>query len=393
VTKVRQPVAITGVGAVTCLGVGAQQHWSAASTDLPLQSGLGVISDDLLSKLCHSFPNLRKFHGEKALLLALAAIQEAMTNAGWSDLGQDDGFVFATTTGDILLWDRQLINELQTPTTGANLHQLMTRQSLGHLRGNISQHLKHTGPSRTLSSACSASTQGLALALDWLNSGQIRRCLVGSVEVLCDLTVRGFSSLQLLAKENCRPFDKNRSGIRLSEGAGFLCLEASAKKQPLAWLCGAGLSSDGYHATSPHPQGDGIYAAMAKALKSAGIRPTDLSWIHAHGTGSQQNDSSEGHAIHRLLEGATVPVSSTKAVHGHTLGAAGAIESILVVEALGAQKIIPTWGLIDPDPQILIEHPKAVQSKPLNYVLKNTAGFGGANASLVFKRAEACDGP
>ena len=261
-------------------------------------------------------------------------------------------------------------------------------QPLGSLLEALSQILGFRGRSLLISSACTAATQAIAIGCHWIRQGRVKRCFVGGTEILCDLTVQGFKSLQLLSEIPAAPFDKNRTGINLSEGAGFLCLEAEPGPHPLAVVSGSGLSTDSYHMTAPHPEGRGSLEAMQGALEMAGLQPSDISWVHAHGTGSQHNDLAEGNAIRQLFHGKMPWVSSTKWVHGHALGASGALETILCIEALKNKTILRTAGLKTPDPQIEVPHPSQHLHTNLNHILKNTLGFGGINASLVISKAE-----
>jgi 3-oxoacyl-(acyl-carrier-protein) synthase len=222
----------------------------------------------------------------------------------------------------------------------------------------------------------------------WIRTGKVKRCLVGGAEVLCALTTEGFRSLQLLSTEPATPFDANRKGINLSEGAAFLCLEADASR-PLARLSGFGFSTDGFHMTGPHPEGEGSYRAMRDALTKAGLQPHDIDWVHAHGTGSQANDTSEGLAISRLFADENRPyVSSTKWFHGHALAASGALETALVISAMNSQRVLHTRGLKTPDPRVKLKHPEHDIMMPVKHVLKNTLGFGGANAAIVLSHVE-----
>ncbi|MBI3555800.1 MAG: beta-ketoacyl-[acyl-carrier-protein] synthase II, partial [Deltaproteobacteria bacterium] len=271
-------------------------------------------------------------------------------------------------------------------------------QSLGSVTAALAELLGFRGRAFLTSSACAASTQGLALAAQWLAQGKVKRVLVGGAEVLCNLTLEGFRSMQLVSPLNSTPFDVNRKGINLSEAAAFVCLEpeATATAKPLAHLSGFGLSTDGYHMTAPHPEGRGIFEAMQAALKSAGLSTQDISWVHAHGTGSRHNDQAEGSAIARLFtDGAGRAIidgpwtSSTKWVHGHALGASGALETTLCVHALLQQTILKTTGLKDPDPAIGLRHPTASAPARLRHILKTTLGFGGSNAALVLSQAGA----
>ena len=370
----RVSVPVTGLGVVSCLGTGVDQFWSGvASGKTAIRDGLGRV-EGFAAKPDES---------GRAFEFSVVAAREAMAQAGMSRLEADDGFILATTTGQIDVWSKEFIDFLIEKRTREALEPVFRYQSLGALLDSLSEELGKPGRSALITSACSAATQAIALGAMWIRQGRVKRCLIGGVEILTTLTVEGFKSLQLLSSEPSRPFDIARKGINLSEGAGFLILGGEA--EPLSFVTGYGLSTDAFHMTGPHPEGAGTFDAMTLALRKADLQPRDISWIHAHGTGSQLNDLSEGLAISRLF-GSSTPVTSTKYSHGHALGASGAMESILCVEALRRQKVLRTGGLTQVDP--LIPANVAFESVgELKHVLKNTLGFGGVNASLVFSRS------
>ncbi len=370
------------MGAVTCLGVGHKNLWNAVvEGKTGLVDGFGRVPQNLYSELEKSL-NLQS-GVSRAHVLAESAAREAMGHAKWHGLSESDGLILATTTGQIDLWEREIVDYLSGKITRQAFEPACRQQALGGILESISNALDFRGPSLLLSSACSASTQALALGATWVKQNKVKRCLVGGVEILSKLTIEGFRSLQLLNPNPATPFDRNRKGINLSEGAAFFCLEKEGSEK-LAYIVGSGMSSDAYHMTSPHPEGAGCYAAMKKALDEAEISPSQIDWVHAHGTGSVANDASEGLALQRLFNGQTPWVTSTKGIHGHGLGASGAIESVICVSALGDQKIPPTFGLRDSD--VMVKHPPQVMVTPLRKILKNTLGFGGNNAALVFER-------
>jgi 3-oxoacyl-(acyl-carrier-protein) synthase len=384
------PVFITGVGAVTCAGTNLKSFWNNAvqeKTGLN-ESGLGIISDSAQQSLIERFPQSAKL--SKPALIAWAAIQDAMQEAGWSSLNADDGLIIATTVGQIPLWEEDLLkylkkdhgNEPGNKIDDRQLSKSIRHQPLGSLAEVLSASLNFHGKSFVVSSACSAATQALGLATHWIRQGKVKRCLVGGTEVLSRLTLEGFRSLQLLSTDLAKPFDQNRQGINLSEGTGFFCLESNPERAT-AEISGVGFSTDAYHMAAPHPEGRGSCQAMNTAIQMAEISPTEVSWIHAHGTGSQANDRSEGAAIAQIFGSHTPWVSSTKWLHGHALAASGAIESALCVQAIRNNTILRTAGLKTPDPLIHVKHPMANIQTEIRHIVKNTLGFGGNNAALV----------
>lgn len=363
---------ITGLGAVSCLGNSVEDLWSAAADERTgVTDGLGRVPDDIFMEA----------PANRAMAFAVHAAREAMRHAGWSRLNPDDGLIVATTTGFFLQWDRAFSEFVNERLPIDEFRRDFLNQPLMQLNVALGKALDHRGPSTVLTSACSASTQALALGAMWIKQKRVKRCLVAGVEVICDLTAEGFRSLQLLSREPAKPFDVARRGINLSEGAAFLCLESG--DGGLAAVSGYGFSTDAFHMTGPHPEGHGSYRAMNQAVRSAGLRPEDIDWVHAHGTGSIQNDMSEGLAVKSLCGEHRPYVSSTKWLHGHSLAASGALESALVVRAMHEGFVLKTRGLTNPDPRIPVLHPESDLKVSPGHVLKNTLGFGGANASLV----------
>jgi len=387
---------IAGAGAVSCLGLGKESLIRAvlANQSGINDQGLGPVTDQDKLKMDQSLaPLMERRDLSWPLKLTLWAAREAMGEAGWDQLTDRDGLILATTTGQIPLWDRALSEYYQNQISEEQFKKVFRHYSLGTILDDISVTINaiggegpiFRGPRGLVSSACSASTQAIALASMWIESGKADRVLVGGVEVLCDLTVEGFRSLKLLTPGRCRPFDAARTGINLSEGAAFFCVQREPASSRVK-VSGYGMSTDSYHMTAPHPQGDGSLAAMQAALTRAGVEPRDIDWVHAHGTGSLHNDLSESAAIARLFEGNLPFVSSTKWHHGHALGASGILEAVIDTEALKRGVMIATRGLENIDPGISLPIEREHRSKPgMKYVLKNTLGFGGANACFLLE--------
>ncbi len=241
------------------------------------------------------------------------------------------------------------------------------------------------GPRYVVSTACSSSAKVFGSAQRLLDLGIADAVLVGGADGLCHTTVRGFHSLGVMASEPCRPFGSERPGMNVGEGAGLLLLEREGR--PRAWLRGVGESSDAYHMSSPDPEGRGALAAMRQALHEADVRPEEVGYINAHGTGTKYNDAAEAKAIEALF-GASVPVVSTKAYTGHTLGACGAIEAIFGIVALEEGWIPAALGSHPLDDEIRLWIPDHVLERPVRYVLSNAFAFGGSNCSVLLERGE-----
>jgi len=209
---------------------------------------------------------------------------------------------------------------------------------------------------------------------------------VGGVDTLCLTTLYGFNSLELLAPDACRPWDAHRRGLSIGEGAAFALLERDPRDPPRAWLLGTGESNDGYHMSTPHPEGVGAIAAMRAALDDARVEPHDIDYVNLHGTATPSNDASEDRAVAAVL-GTAVPCSSTKGATGHTLGAAGAVEATICVLALAHGFVPAGLHVTEPDPALTLPYVRSNREARLRVVMSNSFGFGGTNASLVIGAA------
>ena len=242
-----------------------------------------------------------------------------------------------------------------------------------------------TGPTFAISTACSSSAKVFAAAARLMRAGWIDAAVVGGVDSLCMTTLCGFSALELLSRDPCRPYDVARSGISIGEGAGFALMEMRADAP--VYLLGAGESSDAHHMSTPHPQGLGARLAMRGALDAAGLAPESIDYVNLHGTATRSNDSAEGRAVADVL--GRVPSSSTKGWFGHLLGAAGIVESIVALLALENGILPGTLNTTDVDPDcpnsLLLDN----ATRDISVALSNSFGFGGSNCSVVFGREAA----
>ena len=241
------------------------------------------------------------------------------------------------------------------------------------------------GPMVAVSTACSSSSKVFMTAQRWMECGLIDAAVVGGVDSLCLSTLYGFNSLQLLSGDICRPFDAARSGISIGEAAGFALLD----KAPAAInFVGGGESSDAWHMSTPHPDGSGAQDAMRTALHAAQLTPADIGYVNAHGTATLANDKAEAAATAAVFGARAVPLSSTKGVTGHTLGAAGITEAIVVIQALERQTLPPSANLREPESDLALDTVMQARSAELRYAMSNNFGFGGSNCSLIFGRAD-----
>jgi len=244
-------------------------------------------------------------------------------------------------------------------------------------------------PCQVIANACASGTNAIGHAFDCIRSGRYERVLTGGYDALSELVFVGFDSLQASTPEKCRPFDRDRTGMVLGEGAAVLALENLERAKArgakiLAEVIGYGISTDNHHLTQPDPTGSGARRAMAGALQSAGIAAGEVDYINAHGTATPFNDAAEGKAIAELFEG--VAVSSTKGMMGHSLGAAGAIEAVISLLALQKQFLPANINFRNTDPELdLNVVANRAQPAKLRTVLSNSFGFGGTNASVILR--------
>nr|WP_222528201.1 beta-ketoacyl-[acyl-carrier-protein] synthase family protein [Azospirillum sp. 412522] len=258
-----------------------------------------------------------------------------------------------------------------------------------HSTGSLADYVRHRlgleGPAFVVSSACATTSKVFANAARMIATGLCDAAVVGGADSLCLTTLYGFHSLELVSPTPCRPFDADRSGVSLGEGAGFALLErASPDAKPgTIHLLGAGESNDAHHMSTPHPEGLGARLAMERALASAGLRPSDIDYVNLHGTATTYGDAAEDQAITGLL-GTRTPVSSTKGYTGHTLGAAGIVEAVISMLALRTGLIPGSPQTITLDPTLRSRYLQANENGRLDRVMTNSFGFGGSNSSLIF---------
>jgi 3-oxoacyl-[acyl-carrier-protein] synthase II len=246
-----------------------------------------------------------------------------------------------------------------------------------------------SAPCQVIANACASGTNAIGHAFECVRSGKYRRVLTGGYDALSELVYVGFDSLQAATPDKCRPFDAGRTGLVLGEGAAVLALENFADAEArganiLAEVVGYGLSTDNHHLTQPNPSGSGARVAMERALASADLAPSDVDYINAHGTATPFNDAAEGKAIAELF--GRVPVSSTKSAMGHSLGAAGAIEAVISLLAMREQLLPANLNFRSSDPSLDLDIvANAPRPATIRTALSNSFGFGGTNASVIFR--------
>jgi 3-oxoacyl-[acyl-carrier-protein] synthase II len=327
----------------------------------------------------------------RTVKLTLCAVQEALEQASLDSLDLRKfkvGIAVGTTVGCTLN------NEPFYRDYRAELYPGMEAVSR-YLENNpavyIARKFKLRGPVATVANACSSGSDAIGLAKYWLENDICDLAIAGGADELSRVTYLGFISLLISSSRGCRPFDKKRDGLNLGEGAGIIILEKEKTSRtrgikPLARLLGYGTFADAYHPTAPHPEGRGLRRAIEYALKQGDIQPEEVGFINAHGTSTVNNDKVEGVVIADFFSD-RIPIVSDKAYTGHTLGAAGAIEAVLTVQALLDQKLPKTLGFEESDEECRIEPTTRLTAIDAEFGLSNSLAFGGNNSTLLIGRA------
>ena len=406
-------VVISGLGAVTPVGIGVPVYWEAITAG---RSGVGPLTmvdpDPLPSKVaaqCDEFDPQAALGAKQARRLdrctqfALASVQEAWRDAGLDGQLDKDmvGVVFATGIGGIsslLTSDKVMREKGPNRVSPFTVPQLMPNAAAGQ----IAMAYGLRGPNFTTTTACAASNHALGLAFRCVQSGEADAMIAGGSEAaFVDIALTAFSQMTALSTrhnqrpaEASRPFDALRDGFVMGEGAGALILEErdSALRRGAtvyAEMIGFGQSADAFHITAPSEDGSGAALAMRRALASAGVAPEEVGYINAHGTSTPQGDISETRAI-KLTFGEhalQLAVSSTKSMVGHLFGAAGAVEAVATVLAVRDGLLPPTINQTDLDPACDLDYvPNQARKADVEVALSNGFGFGGHNAVVVFRR-------
>lgn len=407
---------ITGLGAVTPLGNNVNEFWTNL---IQGKSGAGPITrfdtTNHKTKFACEVKNfdpllyVEKSEARKMdlfTLYSIAAADECIKDSGL-DIANCDlsriGVIMATGIGGINTLEAELKNFFENPDYPRFNPFFITKMISNIAAGQITIRYGFHGVSYAITSACAASNNAIANALDLIRLGRANIILAGGAEATITQTaIGGFNSMKALSTMNetpetaSRPFDKTRDGFVAGEGAGILMIEEleHALKRGARIYCelaGYGAASDAYHVAATHPEGLGAVLAMQEALNDAGIKASDVSYINAHATSTPIGDISECKAIAKVFEGAlgNLQISATKSMTGHLLGAAGAVEAIACIKAIGQNIIPPTINLSEPDPEMdprLNFTPDTALNKEVTIALNNTFGFGGHTSTTVFRK-------
>ncbi|MBA3828477.1 MAG: beta-ketoacyl-[acyl-carrier-protein] synthase family protein [Taibaiella sp.] len=401
-----EKIVVTAIGIISALGYGQEEHIAALRSSKSgmrypryLQSvhakefvvGEADKSDKDLAALM-DLPTSGNGY-TRTTLLALTAVKDLLKNTDIELLHKErTAFINADTVGGMCSVENMYMDFIGPDTKPENLEYIDTLDCSDSTR-RISKYYKIKPFEATISTACSSSANALILGHRMITQGLVKRAICGGCDALSRFTLNGFNSLKNVDRNLCRPFDQNRMGLNLGEGAGYLMLETEASANErgaeiLAVFSGYANSNDAYHPTAPSPHGEGAYRTMKEAIEKAGLRTGDISYINAHGTATQNNDQSEGEAIETLFTDNIPYFSSTKPYTGHTLAAAGVIEAILSIYGMQQSFIIPNLNF-ETRMEGMSLQPTATLKENINiaHILSNSFGFGGNNVSLVFSKS------
>jgi 3-oxoacyl-[acyl-carrier-protein] synthase II len=399
-------IVVTGIGIVTALGVGWNSNsegFRAGRTafrpvtlfDVRRQRAKTAAEADLPDSMPRTRLESRRLERlDRAGKMLLLAAHEAWEQAGWEP-AENLPLVLGTTGGGMMLGEDYFRRAIKNPLRQrgqafrAVCYQPQVQARL------VMEALNFSGPITIVSNACASGGNAIGQAFELIHSGNATRAVAGGFDSLCEMVFSGFDSLQALSTTVCRPFDARRDGLALGEGAAVVMLETfeSAKQRGaniLGEIIGYASSIDQHHLTQPHPQGQTTQVVMKSACASAGVAPENIGYINAHGTGTVLNDSSEALAITEWAGSCvrSLPVSSTKANIGHLLGAAGAVEAVVCLMTLREQWLPPEIAFEVPDPACKFPVVHEPQDARVQLALSNSFGFGGVNATLIFRRWE-----
>ncbi len=387
----QQPVPISGMGCICAAGKNLPDCMQALFTQAPApapprsfpgaQHPVFEVPDGFLPASNSQSPPM-----VRAVRLALAATNEALADAGLTPAALRQkrvGVVIGTNAGGGVS-NRAL--QMDLGRIDCSYLSPAERFLIVNPAQWLARHFDFSGPHVTIVNACSAGGDAIGIAGAWIRSGRCDVVIAGGTDALYEVTYYGFIALLNSDTAACKPFDVHRNGLNLGEGAAIMVLESEAMrtnrgKKARAFLSGYGTAADAYHLTAPHPEGRGLRLAVEDALASAGVSPTDIAFINAHGTGTRENDRVESFLFHEVFSG--VPFGSTKGYTGHTLGAAGAIEAAFTIASLERQEMPANRGFDAPDPELPthpVARPTAIRGTT---ALSQTLAFGGNNSVLI----------
>ena len=393
-------VAITGMGIISSIGNTVEENYQSLINKTPGISRIESIdtihrdeikvgeiktsNQEFIQQL--GLPKSNNY--SRTALLAEIAVLEAVKNARIDDMKScKTGLISATSVAGMDMTEKyyySLFDETQN-------RKYITAHPAGDATTKIANRLGITDFVTTISTACSSSANAIMLGARMIIAGKLDRVIVGGADCLSKFTINGFKTLMILSDDNCKPFDADRTGLNLGEAAAFLVLESDEQvkkenKNVLGYVSGYANANDAFHQTASSENGEGATLAMKKALKIANLSATEIDYINAHGTATNNNDASESAAIKRVFGGEVPSLSSTKAYTGHTLAAAAAIEAVYSILALQHNKVFPNLNFKNVIPETNIVPVTEVLNTNLNHVLSNSFGFGGNCSTLIFSK-------
>ncbi len=409
----RERVVVTGMGAVTPMGLGVNALWSGVvagrsavghitrfdTTEYDCKIGAEIKDWDPLAFVERKEARRMDRYTQFALGATRLALDEARLDPATLDPDRI-GCHFGSGIGGMETFSNEfkVLFEKGPNRVSPFLIPMMIANMAA---GQVAIHYGIKGPNLTTVTACSSANNAIGEAFRLIRSGEVDAMVAGGSEAaFVPIAIAGFCSMRALSTRNdapekaSRPFDAGRDGFVMGEGAGCLILESLSHAEcrgatPLAEVVGYGTSDDAYHVVQPPDSGEGAARCMRRALRDAGLQPAEIGYINAHGTSTPQGDIAETRAIKTVFGEAAyqVPVSSTKSMHGHLLGAAGAVEAIICIEALRHGILPPTINQEQPDPECDLDYvPNVARPADIRAALNNSFGFGGHNASVIFRK-------
>ncbi len=395
----QQKIVITGIGTFSSIGknveetlknliagnagIGKMEHLDSVYKDEIPVAEIKMTNEELRAVCGHSEAHTLT----RAALIGLIGAKEALEDSGIDlDDGLRTGFVSSNSVGGMDQTEMVYLNYFkENPDV-----TFLDSNDCGAGTEKIADCLGIKDYVTTISTACSSAANAIMLGARLIRNGVLDRVLVGGADCLTKFTLNGFNTLMILDREPCRPMDDTRKGLNLGEGAGYLVIEsenAASGKHIYCELTGYCNTNDAFHQTASSPEGDGAYNAMKNALAMSGLKPAQIDYINVHGTGTANNDLSEGRAITRLFEGNIPRLSSTKSYTGHTLAAAGGLEAVFSVLAIQENVIFPNLRFKNRISELTIEPvTQLVEEAGINHVLSNSFGFGGNNSTVIFSK-------
>ena len=392
-------IAVTGLGAVSGIGLNVDENIEALRQKRHGMENPRFFQTELdvpVSEVKKSNAELKQLLGiepdktvSRTALLAMMAAREALTDSQIDTKAMRVGLISSTSVGGMDL-SEVFYNDFRTDHNRGRL-RMVSQHDCGSSTQLTAKYLGITGFATTISTACSSAGNAIMLGARMLKHNMLDAVVVGGTDALCKFTLNGFNSLMILDKEHCRPFDVTRAGLNLGEGAGYIVLQnaETARRKPYCLLTGYANANDAYHQTGCSPEGNGAFKSMSEAIAMSGVKLEEIDYINVHGTGTPNNDLSEGMALRRIFGDKVPPFSSVKAFIGHTLGASEGIEAVYSVLSVSRGFIYPNLNFKTPAPETqLLPETEFSEGNNIRNVLSNAFGFGGNDTTLLFSNFE-----